>query len=131
MVPSSTRINSVTMKWIYLIVGVILFNANLHAQRFDNTWLLGYNQNNVPGDIYGISVMTFDQGSAIFGENLITSIEFWPTTPPFPTLRVNCTPIATASKSKTPTFKLWKTVANLTRLFLRGRWKHSIIRTTI
>lgn len=65
------------MKNITVMLCIVFSTNTLLAQMFDNTWLLGYNQNNVPGDIYGISLLTFNQGSVEFNENVITTIDFW------------------------------------------------------
>lgn len=70
--------------FIYCAMRTIIFTilaiipSLLPAQLHDNTWLMGYagGSESPPGDIYGISVLSFLSGNVQVTENTITEIDF-------------------------------------------------------
>jgi len=65
------------MKLIIVCICLFAFKTIGFTQKHDCHWLIGYDQNGIPGDLSGISELSFDEGELILSDNLLVNSDFW------------------------------------------------------
>lgn len=65
------------MRLLLLFIVAFVFSAKVLGQQFDNTWMMGYEQDFIPNNFYGINLIKFDNGVISISDNTTADLEFW------------------------------------------------------